>query len=106
MIIVFVNLLILSMFLFLYISDTQLELRNKARENGSCGMILDSVDDDDHENQLTCCGDCTSMFKIEALSLQQNNASNTLSSSSLPPWLKDERQRLNSNQHQVIYLTS
>ncbi|XP_055818882.1 protein SMAX1-LIKE 3-like isoform X2 [Solanum dulcamara] len=84
-------------------SDTQLELRSKATENGSCGMILDSVDDDDHENQLTCCGDCSSMFKIEALSLQQNNASNiessTLSSSSLPPWLKDERRRLNSNHH-------
>ncbi|MCE3216396.1 hypothetical protein HAX54_006341 [Datura stramonium] len=83
-------------------SDTQLELRSKASENGSCGMILDSGDDD-YENQLTCCGDCSSKFKVEALSLQQNNASNiessTFSSSSLPSWLKDERQRLNSNHH-------
>ncbi|KAF3661796.1 putative cytokinin riboside 5'-monophosphate phosphoribohydrolase LOG7-like [Capsicum annuum] len=52
-------------------SDTQLELRSKASENGSCGMILDSVDD-------------SSTF-----------------SSSLPSWLKDERQRLNSN-HQGV----
>lgn len=85
----------------LYISDTQLELRSKASENGSCGMILDI--DDDHEKQLTYCDDCSSKFKVEALSLQQNNAlnfeSSTLSSSSLPSWLKDERQRLNSNHH-------
>lgn len=82
-------------------SDTQLELRSKASENGSCGMILDI--DDDHEKQLTYCDDCSSKFKVEALSLQQNNAlnfeSSTLSSSSLPSWLKDERQRLNSNHH-------
>lgn len=75
-------------------------------------MILDSVDDDDHENQLTCCGDCSSKFKVEALRFQQNNASNiessTLTTSSLPSWLKEERQRLNSTHHdqnQVNYLT-
>ncbi|KAG5628706.1 hypothetical protein H5410_000423 [Solanum commersonii] len=84
-------------------SDTQLELRSKANDNGSCGMILDSVDDHDQENQLTCCGDCSSKFKVEALRLQQNNASNiessTLTTSNLPSWLKEERQRLNSNHH-------
>ncbi|TMW81803.1 hypothetical protein EJD97_007803 [Solanum chilense] len=81
-------------------SDTQLELRSKASESE---MILDSVDDDDHENQLTCCGDCSSKFKVEALRLQQNNVSNiessTLTTSSLPSWLKEERQRLNSTHH-------
>ncbi|XP_059278562.1 protein SMAX1-LIKE 3 isoform X1 [Lycium ferocissimum] len=82
-------------------SDTQLELRSKASENGSCGMIVDNGDHY-HEKQLTCCADCSSKFKLEALSLQQNNASNIESStlsSSLPSWLKDERQRLNSNHH-------
>ncbi|KAJ8565247.1 hypothetical protein K7X08_007823 [Anisodus acutangulus] len=82
-------------------SDTQLGLRSKASENGSCGMILDSGDHY-HEKQLTCCADCSAKFKVEALSLQQNNASNIESStlfSSLPSWLKDERQKLNCNHH-------
>ncbi|KAK4371784.1 hypothetical protein RND71_007168 [Anisodus tanguticus] len=82
-------------------NDTQLGLRSKASENGSCGMILDSGDHY-HEKQLTCCADCSAKFKVEALSLQQNNASNIESStlsSSLPSWLKDERQKLNCNHH-------
>ncbi|KAK4380630.1 hypothetical protein RND71_002492 [Anisodus tanguticus] len=82
-------------------SDTQLELRSKASENESSGMIVDSGDDY-LVKQLTCCADCSAKFKVEALSIQQNNASNIESStlsSSLPSWLKDERQRLYSNHH-------
>ncbi|CAN4113976.1 unnamed protein product [Withania somnifera] len=84
-------------------SDTQLELRSKAYENGSCGMIVDCGDvDDDHEKQLTSCAE----FKVEALSSQHNNANTNIESStlssSLPSWLKDEKQRLNNNHHQGV----
>ncbi|OIT00752.1 PREDICTED: protein SMAX1-LIKE 3-like [Nicotiana attenuata] len=78
-------------------SDTQLELRSKTSENGSSGMIIDS---EDQEKQiLTCCADCSAKYEAEVLNLQ-NSASNIDSTlSSLPSWLKDERQRLNNSHH-------
>lgn len=84
----------------MYISDTQLELRRKASENGSSGMIIDSKDQE--KQILTCCADCSAKYEAEVLNLQ-NSASNIDSTlSSLPSWLKDERQRLNNSHHDQV----
>lgn len=85
----------------MYISDTQLELRRKASENGSSGMIIDSKDQE--KQILTCCADCSAKYEAKVLSLPSDTDS-TLSS--LPSWLKDEKQRLNNSHHnQVNYLS-
>nr|XP_016457358.1 PREDICTED: protein SMAX1-LIKE 3-like [Nicotiana tabacum] len=75
-------------------SDTQLELRRKASENGSSGMIIDSKDQE--KQILTCCADCSAKYEAQVLSLPSDTDS-TLSS--LPSWLKDEKQRLNNSHH-------
>lgn len=62
----------------------------------------------DGEKQLSCCGECSAKFEIEARSLQNysnNNSESTNSSSPLPAWLqqyKNEQKAMGENDQKCV----
>lgn len=66
----------------------------------------------DGEKQLSCCGECSAKFEIEARSLQNysnNNSESTNSSSPLPAWLqqyKNEQKAMGENDQVSSFIIS
>ncbi|CAI9783352.1 unnamed protein product [Fraxinus pennsylvanica] len=78
-------------------SEKETEARSQDAENGGLQLLLT-----DGEEKLNCCADCSAEFDTEARCLQINNCNTEPTLSSLPPWLRKEGRRLNSNDQDCV----
>ncbi|KAL2503135.1 Double Clp-N motif-containing P-loop nucleoside triphosphate hydrolase superfamily protein [Forsythia ovata] len=76
-------------------SDKETEARNQDAENGGSQLLLT-------DGKLNCCEDCSAEFETEARSLRTNTCNTEPTLSSLPPWLRNESRRLNSNDQDCV----
>lgn len=83
---------------FIWFSDKETEAKSQDAENGGLQLLLT-----DGKEKLNCCADCSAEFDAEARCLQINTCITEPTLSSLPPWLRNEGRRLNSNDQVIIF---
>ncbi|XP_072978904.1 protein SMAX1-LIKE 3-like [Typha angustifolia] len=85
-------------------SDSQSQMMGKRSGNGACWSFIEGGVVEN--TQLTCCAECSIKFDAEARSLPNNSFSNrsSISSSSLPSWLRQDNRSANSNDQGCLQL--
>ncbi|CAA2971141.1 SMAX1-LIKE 3-like [Olea europaea subsp. europaea] len=78
-------------------SNEQIEARSNNEENGTCQLLLSTG-----EEKVTCRADYSAKFQIQAPDSLARICNGEPTLSSLPPWLRNESRRLNTDDQDCV----